>query len=226
MKLFLTSVFIFILGSLIGWVIELIFRRLYYGKLVNPGFLVGPYLPIYGFGLLSLTIMHIVLTNLNLHPVVIILLMGIVMTLIELIGGLLCLKQKVKLWDYSDRWLNYKGIICPLYSAIWLLAGAIYYFFLYDPLMYAVNWFNENMSFSYVLGIVTGFLIIDFCYSSKLYIKIRKYAKENNVVVRYEKLKMHIKEVQHSAEEKYSFLFPFRQSRKLIDYLNSYKDKK
>lgn len=226
MRYFLTGVFIFILGSLVGWIIEIIYRRIMYGKLVNPGFLVGPYLPIYGFGLLSITILHNILMRFDLHPVIAILLMGLVMTLIELIGGLFCLSQKVKLWDYSDNWLNYKGIICPLYSLIWTLAGAIYYFFLYDPLMYAVNWFNDNISFSYVVGMLSGFLIIDFFYSSKLYIKIRRYAKNNNIVVRYEKLKTHIKEETKKTGEKYSFLFPFRQSRKLIEYLNSYRDKK
>lgn len=226
MNLYLLSVFIFFIGSVTGWIIELIYRRIYHGKLVNPGFLVGPYLPIYGFGLLSLTILHISLNKLDLSPIVTILLMGVVMTVIELFGGLFALKQKVRLWDYSNEWLNFKGIICPLYSAIWLLVGAIYYFFLYDPLMYAINWFNDNISFSYVLGIFSGFILIDFVYSTKLYIKIRKYAKENNVVVKYEKLKVHIKEVQKSAQEKYSFLFPFRQTKKLIDYLGSYKDKK
>ena len=226
MNLYLLSVFIFFLGSVVGWILELVYRRILHGKLVNPGFLVGPYLPIYGFGLLSLTILHILLTRLNLYPVVIILLMGIVMTLIELIGGLFALSQKVRLWDYSKNWLNFKGIICPYYSAMWLFIGTIYYFFLYDPLIYAVNWFNENISFSYVIGILSGFLIIDFVYSTKLYIKIRKYAKENNVTVMYEKLKIHIKDVQKNAKEKYSFLFPFTQTKKLIDYLGSYIDKK
>ena len=225
MNMYLLSVFIFFIGSVIGWFIELIYRRLYHGKLVNPGFLVGPYLPIYGFGLLSLTILHILLTKLSLNPIVIILLMGLIMTVIELIGGLFALKQKVRLWDYSKECLNYKGIICPLYSAIWLLVGAIYYFFLYDPLMYAINWFNENISFSYILGIFTGFILIDFVYSTKLYIKIRKFAKENDVTVMYEKLKLHIKDVQRNAQEKYSFILPFKQSKKLVDYLSSYKDK-
>ncbi len=225
MNMYLLSVFIFFIGSVIGWFIELVYRRLYHGKLVNPGFLVGPYLPIYGFGLLSLTILHILLTKLSLNPIVIIFLMGLIMTVIELIGGLFALKQKVRLWDYSKEWLNYKGIICPLYSAIWLLVGAVYYFFLYDPLMYAINWFNENISFSYILGIFTGFILIDFVYSTKLYIKIRNFAKENDVTVMYEKLKLHIKDVQRNAQEKYSFILPFKQSKKLVDYLSSYKDK-
>ncbi|MBR4830718.1 MAG: putative ABC transporter permease [Bacilli bacterium] len=226
MSIFLTWVFIFILGSIAGWIIEIIYRKIKFGKLVNPGFLVGPYLPIYGFGLVFITIFHTILMRFNIHPLLIILSMGIIMTIIELLGGLYCIKQKVKLWDYSDEWLNYKGIICPHYTLLWILAGAIYYFFLYDPLIYAINWFNDNISFSYVIGIFSGFLLIDFFYSSKLYLKIRKYAKKNNIVVRYEKLKLHIKEETRKAEEKYFFLFPFRQSRKLIEYLDSYRDRK
>ena len=105
-------------------------------------------------------------------------------------------------------------------------AGALYYFVLASHVMKALDWFSNNLAFSYTLGLFTGCIIIDFIYSGKLYLKIREYAKNNDITVKYEQLKMHIKEVQHSAEEKYSFLFPFRQSRKLIDYLNSYKDKK
>ena len=36
--------------------------------------------------------------------------MGASMTLIELIGGLSFVNKPVKLWDYSNRWGNYKGI--------------------------------------------------------------------------------------------------------------------
>ena len=32
--------------------------------------------------------------------------MGFAMTLIELIGGLISLKNKIRLWDYRDRWLK------------------------------------------------------------------------------------------------------------------------
>ncbi len=46
---------IFTLGSLAGWLIELIFVGLIKEKkLVNPGFLNGPYLPIYGTGAILL----------------------------------------------------------------------------------------------------------------------------------------------------------------------------
>ena len=51
MNFFLILAFLFFVGSSIGWVIELFFRRFFSAKKwINPGFLVGPYLPIYGFG--------------------------------------------------------------------------------------------------------------------------------------------------------------------------------
>lgn len=42
MNLILNFIFIFYIGSTIGWVVELIFRRIVHGKWVNPGFLIGP----------------------------------------------------------------------------------------------------------------------------------------------------------------------------------------
>ena len=50
--------FLFFAGCLIGWGIEVIFRRFEPNnkarKWINPGFLIGPYLPLYGFGLCTL----------------------------------------------------------------------------------------------------------------------------------------------------------------------------
>ena len=186
MTVFLQIVFIFYLGSTFGWIIELIFRRIVHKKWVNPGFLIGPYLPIYGFGLVFLTIIYFIFQSQSINPIIIILLMGFVMTLIELIGGLISLKNKIRLWDYRDRWLNYKGIICPLFSVIWTIVGALYYYIFVENIIYALDWFSENIAFSYILGIFTGLIIIDAFYSCKLYSKIKKYAKENNIIIKYD----------------------------------------
>ena len=212
MTVFLQIVFIFYLGSTFGWTIELFFRRIVHKKWVNPGFLIGPYLPIYGFGLFFLTIIYFIFQSQSINPIIIILLMGFVMTLIELIGGLISLKNKIRLWDYRDRWLNYKGIICPLFSVIWTIVGALYYYIIVENIINALDWFSENIAFSYILGIFTGLIIIDAFYSCKLYSKIKKYAKENNIIIKYEQLKIDIKEFQKSAREKYSFLNPFNQT--------------
>lgn len=223
MSLFLIFVFLFYIGSSIGWVLELFYRRYEHKKWVNPGFLVGPYLPIYGLGLVLITALHLFLAQYNFNPAITILLMGLCMTLLELITGLIFLKLKVRLWDYTDYALNYKGIICLKMTLIWTGLGALYYYFLADYVMKALTWFSTHLSFSYVLGVFTGVIVIDFVYSSKLYKKIRKYAKNNNVVIMYENLKLHIRNIQEDAKEKYSFLLPFKQTKNLLEYLVGYK---
>lgn len=201
------------------------FRRIVHKKWVNPGFLIGPYLLIYGFGLVFLTNIYFIFQSQSINPIIVILLMSFVMTLIELIGRLISLKNKIRLWDYRDRWLNYKGIICPLFSVIWTIVGALHYYIIAENIINALDWFSENIAFSYILGILTGLIIIDAFYSCKLYSKIKKYAKENNIIIKYEQLKVDIKEFQKSAREKYSFLNSFNQTKPLKNYLNLYKEK-
>ncbi len=217
MFIVLEYAFLFFVGSLTGWVLELFFRRFAHGKWVNPGFLIGPCLPIYGFGLCGLHFIYMMVTKFNINnPILAIVLMGIMMTLIEFIGGLSFLKAgKVKLWDYSDMWGNYKGIICPQFSLIWTGLGAIYYFFLADYYLKLLNWFSTNLWFSFIVGFFYGIFVIDLAYSTKLLIKIRKYAKENKAVAKYEELKLKLKKFTDEAKEKYSFWFPFRNLEKI-----------
>lgn len=223
MNIFFKFIIIFYMGCLIGWIIELLYRRIVHKKLVNPGFLIGPYLPIYGFGFIFLTLFYLIFKDSTLHPAIIIILMAILMILIELVGGIIGLKNNIKLWDYSDRWGNYKGIICPLFSAIWTTAGAIYFFIIAPYIMKKLDSFSMNLTISFILGIFTGFIIIDTIYSSKLYVKIKDYAKQNHIIIKYEQFKMHIKDMQTKRKEKYSFVNPFEQTKKLTDYLANYK---
>ena len=56
MSIFLTLAFLFFVGSVAGWGLEVLFRRFISAanperKWINPGFCTGPYLPIYGCGL-------------------------------------------------------------------------------------------------------------------------------------------------------------------------------
>ena len=53
MSILLTLAYLFFIGSILGWVLELLFRNLTHSHKtwINPGFCTGPYLPIYGFGL-------------------------------------------------------------------------------------------------------------------------------------------------------------------------------
>lgn len=55
-NLLLILAFLFCIGSLAGWVLEVFYRRFFSSanperKWINPGFCTGPYLPLYGSGL-------------------------------------------------------------------------------------------------------------------------------------------------------------------------------
>ena len=116
MKEWLILAFIFFIGSLAGWLLELIFRRFFSRanpsrKWINPGFLVGPYLPLYGFSLCVVYLLaHINVSFIHgvyLRKTVLFLLMALSVTLIEYFAGLIFIKgMHVKLWDYSDEKFN------------------------------------------------------------------------------------------------------------------------
>lgn len=187
---------LFVIGSLIGWVIELFFRRyVSQKKWMNPGFLTGPYLPIYGFGVVVLYAVsnipfEIAIQWLNI--LVRILIIGAGMTLIEFIAGLIFIKGlKVKLWDYSDRKGNLMGIICPSFSLIWLAVGSLYYFLLNPVLVQGITWISENLIYTYFIGAVIGAMVVDFAYSVHLATKLKEFKQYQSV--RFEEFKKELK---------------------------------
>lgn len=197
---------LFVIGSLIGYIIEVFFRRFFsQKKWVNPGFLVGPYIPLYGFGVLILYgISAIPIENLFsnqiLGKIVMVLIIGISLTLIELIAGLIFIKgMHIKLWDYSNRWGNFKGIICPLFSLIWLVVGSLYFFFVNPYLVIAIEWISENLVYSYFIGGVIGAMLVDTAYSIHLGLKIKKFS--GDFVVKFEQFKIDLHEKRKETKK-------------------------
>ena len=227
---FLVACFLFFVGSVLGWCLEVLFRRFFTAKRwINPGFLTGPCLPLYGFGLAGLFGISLIPIKTGmpwLDAFLIILIMGVVMTLIEYIAGLIFIKgMKIKLWDYSDRWGNIQGIICPLFSLFWLLIGAFFYFVINEPVIQAVAWFVHHIEFAFVVGIFFGVFFVDLGMSLNISIRIRKFAAEHGIVIHFEKLKESIAETKEEKQEKPSFAFPFKSLHELRDDLSKIIDK-
>ena len=197
MKYIVLSSTLFVVGSLIGWIIELFFRRFVsQKKWMNPGFLTGPYLPIYGFGVLVLygvSNLSLGIPNQVLDVIIHILIIGVGMTLIEFVAGLIFIKGfKVKLWDYSNRKGNIMGIICPSFSLIWLMVGSLYYFLLNPLLVEGISWISENLIYTYFVGAVVGAMAVDFAYSIRLATKLKDY--KELATLRFEDFKKELKE--------------------------------
>ena len=231
MKILVTIATLFVIGSVTGYIIELFFRRFVsQKKWVNPGFMVGPYIPLYGFGTVILYgFSNIDLTGLGLPNWVNILItliaVGLSLTLIELIAGLIFIKGfKMKLWDYSNRWGNYKGLICPLFSAIWMVVGVGYYFLLNPILVRALYFIYDYPLYVFFVGTVVGMMIVDFCYSLHVGFLIKKYAGVASV--KFEEFKATISEKAAETKKKASFYTThFLNKETIKEYLSSYYEK-
>lgn len=134
-QIFLIVLYLFFFGAVGGWVLELLFRRFFSGanperKWLNPGFLFGPCLPLYGFG----TVLLFVLSELDhqlfgsfsgtfwYYPVMFVV-MALAMTLLEYIVGVVSFKGfHLRLWDYSKLWGQYPGHHLP---AVHVLLGRV-----------------------------------------------------------------------------------------------------
>lgn len=175
MKTFLLYLFLFLVGSMLGYLCEVLFRRFFSAKKwVNPGFMKGPWLPLYGFGIILMFTICIVFeknlpadwrmynpgdfmglgyasapTVVDLIPIAT---MGLGMLVLEFIAGLVFVKGfKVRLWDYSNMRGNILGIICPVFSVIWFAAGTIYYYGVH-PFVYKA----ADIAYGYMFGSTTG----------------------------------------------------------------------
>lgn len=228
MEIFITYSSLFFLGAIGGWIIELFFRRYVSQKRwVNPGFLVGPIVPLYGFGLVSFYFFANVIPWQNissiawLNTLIEVFAAGLFMTVIEYIAGLIFIKgMHIKLWDYSKRLWNVQGIICPLFSLIWLLCGAAYVY-LCNPLFVSFASFITKYWFyiTFPMGAFYGIIVVDFFYSMQIVAKIRNSLENSKAVASWEKIKVSFKDHLAEKKEKSNFIFAFSTKKEEFDLM-------
>ena len=224
MTIFLVLTFLFFAGSLIGWGIELLWRRFFSKnnperKWLNPGFLTGPYLPLYGLSLCVLFSLSFIDVSFIkgewLQKTVLFCVMALCITIVEFFAGLIFIKgMKIKLWDYSACWGNIKGIVCPQYSFYWIILSALYYFLVHPKILEWLYWFTNHLAFCLVVGFFYGVFTVDLCYTLKISAKIRAFAKEHQLEIRYENLKVEIQKRNEELREKRHFILQFHTERR------------
>lgn len=229
----LTLAFLFAIGAMLGWGLEVMYRRFSPSnksrRWINPGFLTGPYLPLYGFGLCALYLLAgledtFFIQNADISgKVLLFVTMAIVMTMLEYIAGLIFIKgMKVQLWDYSKERFNIQGIICLRFSIYWALLGAVYYFLIHPHIVNAVTWLSENITFSFFIGMFYGVFLVDLVQSLGIITKIRSFAKENQILVKYEELKMQIRHSAMERMQKPHWLLQFKSDIPIKEHLARY----
>lgn len=108
---------IFIFWAFIGWCIEVCYMTLETGEYQNRGFLNMPICPIYGFGVIMVTVFFRPLS----HTIIpLFLATSLLCTTFELLVGLGMEKIfGARWWDYSHERFNFRGYICMKVSILW-----------------------------------------------------------------------------------------------------------
>lgn len=172
----LTIIFLsFFIYSILGWILEVIVCSLNSKKIVNRGFLFGPYCPVYGLGALAILL---TLLRYEEDPIVVFVFGVLITSAIEYYTSYIL--EKIfhnKWWDYSYRIDSINGRICVgNMIAFGFCACAVIYIF--QPLL--MNMF-EIVSMG-VLNVIAIILAILFT-ADVIYSVVIAYALRNRIIV-------------------------------------------
>lgn len=176
MKYDLRIIFLlFIIYAFIGWIIEIIYEYVRNGKFVNRGFLIGPYVPIYGIGCL---LMILLLTRYLDDFITLFIMCIVTFSLLEYITSYVMEKLfKARWWDYSDMKFNLNGRIC-LETMIPFGLGGIFVMYVVNPIFMHILTSMPDILLT-IFSIVIGILYTtDLCVSINVISNIKNTAKK------------------------------------------------
>lgn len=145
---------LFLIFSFIGWIIEVVWNLFTDKKLVNRGFLIGPYCPIYGVGCLLL----ILLLGRFKNDFVLLFFMSIVVcSILEYSTSYVMEKLfKARWWDYSEYPLNLNGRICAATMIPFGVLGVLVVYYL-NPFVSGFVPFNDILFYIFLIIFVLDF---------------------------------------------------------------------
>ena len=148
----------FIIYSIAGWALESLYRSLCEKKIINSGFLIGPFCPIYGTGAI---IMLLFLEGFKENILVLFLISFLVLSIWEYLVGVLLEKSfKTKYWDYSDHKININGRVCLFNSICWGILGILFIEYIHPFVEKNIQFINP-LYLNIMIIIITVLFIID-----------------------------------------------------------------
>ena len=170
-------IWLFVIGCLLGYILETVFYVVKYGNFVNKqGLIIGPFKPIYGTGMVMVSLLF---SKLNLNKKWKIFLVGMILGTIfeylcryflEVIWGLY-------IWDYSSFNYNINGRIYLPYCLVWGIISVMWYCYLY-PLYLSVYDKLKLYKIKIITLIVGIFMLLDVSLTFLIYFRIQH--SENN----------------------------------------------
>ncbi len=157
---FIDYFYLFLFGSVVGWIVECIFSFIKRGIFINHSALViGPFNVIYG---ISACVLTLLLLNINSKNNFIIFIISFISgTILEYIASLgMEYIVGFTAWNYQRYFLNINGRVCLLYSIYWGLLGVLWIKYLYPKISKIVEKIKNNLGYKWMYIIIV-FLILD-----------------------------------------------------------------
>lgn len=163
----------FIIYNVLGWFVESVYMSFCNHRLTNRGFAKGPFCPIYGFGAV---IGYLVLNPLSGHYVTLYLTGAFLATTFEYLVGIMMQKLLGEVWwDYTEKPMNYKGIICLESTIAWGFYAVIITMFLHERVLHLID--AMDMAYGRILCIVI-LAIVTVDYLIRLYLLFKTSIQE------------------------------------------------
>ena len=168
---------IFMIGSIIGYVVEMVVAFVQNGRFVSrQGLLYGPFTPVYGIGILVYYVFFSFMKNRR---------KSIVFISSMILGGIteyLCSYIQEKVfgtisWDYSEWLFNINGRTTLIHCSYWGFAGLLYISYI-EPLIPKIEKFVSSYKVKIMATSVAAFMLFNITISSMAAIRQKERLEE------------------------------------------------
>lgn len=188
---FIQWLFFFYFYCFFGWCFESTYVSIKSRKLVNRGFMRGPFLPLYGSG----GIMMLVVSMPFQDNVLLTYIAGVIgATALEYVTGVTMEALfKVRYWDYSKNKFNFQGHICLGSSLAWGFLTILMTKVIHKPIEHFVLSIPGTV-LTVVTCILTIYIVVDFTLSFKAAMNLR------DILVKIERAREELERMQHRLD--------------------------
>ena len=171
---------LFMIYSFFGWIIEMLVVAMQNGRFTDRGFLIGPYLPIFGIGAVLITLF---LSKYSNDVFILFIMSAFLGALLEYIVSYILEKMfHARWWNYEKDKFNLNGRVCLSTTIGFGILGVMLIMFFNPMFLTLLNTISDN-----ILNFVSVFLaiifIIDVIVSSTIISKVKnvpiKIRKDN-----------------------------------------------
>lgn len=171
MNNFLFLFLLFMIYSTVGYFVEIVACSLYSKKIIfSRGFLIGPYLPIYGTGVVLITIF---LSKYRNDLLALFIMSCVFCTVLEYITSYIMEKLfNLRWWDYSEKKFHINGRVCLSNSILFGIGGLLIVEF-FNPFIVKVISLLSPFWFYFTSISLLIIFLIDFLLTVKIMIKVK-----------------------------------------------------